>query len=84
MSSISLAGLAIASGGVNQNSIGTLNAGLALTTGALTIGSAQKLFSKISDIERSKLVPEDHLYTPTSIPPHLVMKKWLLLQKNQT
>jgi hypothetical protein len=80
MTSLALAGAGIAVEGASRNSSGSINTGVAMASGALTIEGTQSIFGTISDLERSKLVPEDHLFTPSAVPPHLVLKKWLLVQ----
>ncbi|MFZ4715556.1 MAG: hypothetical protein ACOYL6_17665 [Bacteriovoracaceae bacterium] len=53
---------------------------LAPAFGALGVMVANDYFSKVSELERSKLLPPDHLYSPFSVAPGLFTKKWILLQ----
>lgn len=48
--------------------------------GAAVASSVNELTQKISDIERTKVFPESHLYAPFSAPPGLVNKRWILIQ----
>ncbi len=77
---IALAGAGVMIKGANSNSKGTTTTGLVITSGALVINDVQNLMKNVSDLERSSLVPEDHLYSPFTIPPHLVTNKWILFQ----
>lgn len=76
--SLAMAGAAIS---VSSNSTTTSGIGAALAIGSITVGTAEELLAKVTSLERASLVPESHLYSPFSIPPHLVSTKWILLQK---
>jgi hypothetical protein len=81
-SALAITGAGIAAVGVHHNSNSVGETGAVIGSGALAVLEAQEIFSKISDLERSSLIPTEHLLTPFAIPPQLVSTKWLLIQKD--
>ena len=79
--SIAAVSAGVAAYGSASGQKGTALAGMGGLIAVGTIDSINKVFDKIDNLERSALVPEAHLYTPFSIPPKLVTKKWILIQR---
>jgi hypothetical protein len=59
---------------------GGIVAGAALYTGSIAVLAANDIADGISDLERAKMIPKGHLYSPISIPAGLVVKRWILLK----
>lgn len=75
--SMALVGAAVSIAGSSSNSMTTVKVGAALAVGSLLVNDVENILEKVSALERASLVPESHLYTPFSIPPHLVTTKWM-------
>ena len=58
----------------STNTYATILAGVAITD------QVNNLTNKVSDLERTKIFPKGHLYSPFSLPPGLVSKRWILVQ----
>lgn len=78
LGSLAIGGAALAISS-NNASIGKLGAVVAI--GSVLLSDVENLMEKISSLERASLVPEDHIYSPFSVPPKLVTRKWVLFQK---
>ncbi len=75
------AGAVVAAGSNDQSgNIANSKLYLSVATGALLINDFNKISDTITDIERVKLFPKNHLYTNFQVPPGLVSKKWILIQ----
>ncbi|MFT6632109.1 MAG: hypothetical protein ACJAS4_002071 [Bacteriovoracaceae bacterium] len=48
--------------------------------GAAVASDVNRLTDSISDLERAQIFPKSHLYSPFSLPPGLVNKRWILIQ----
>ncbi len=57
---------------------------IAVMAGAAIAADVNNINNTISDIERSKIFPTNHIYAPFSLPPGLVAKRWLLIQHDKT
>ncbi len=56
---------------------------LNVMAGTAIASEVNSLSDKISDIERTKIFPDSHLYSPFSLPPGLVNKRWILVQHSK-
>lgn len=78
LGSLAIGGAALA---ISSNNASAARLGTALTVGSVLLSDVENLLEKISTLERASLVPEDHIYSPFSVPPKLVTRKWVLFQK---
>jgi hypothetical protein len=80
--SIFLASLGLAGGIMMSTSSNSSHAkvggGVFLSSTGAQMGIS--MMNVMNDIERSKMIPENHLYRPFSIPKGLFTKKWILLE----
>jgi hypothetical protein len=51
--------------------------------GAAVASDVNSLTNSISDLERARIFPKSHLYSPFSLPPGLVNKRWILIQHDK-
>jgi hypothetical protein len=56
------------------------NLGAATYVGAVGISGFNTYADGLDDVNRAKILPKSHLYTPFSVPLGLYAKKWILLQ----
>lgn len=76
LGSIALAGAAVSTSSHSQ----TARGGAIVALSSLSVMEGNRVFDKYSELQRSQLVPESHLYREASIPAGLHMKKWILLE----
>lgn len=79
--SLALLGAGVALAGGSSGSKPTARLGAALATGAIVFSEVQNILDNISELERTAIVPENHLFSPFTVPPHLTTNKWILFQK---
>lgn len=59
------------------------------TSGFVAVGATvgiegfNSYMNKLNAVERSKILPPDHLYSPFSVPPGLHLKRWLLVETDK-
>ena len=80
MGAIALGAAVAAGSNAQSGNLANTKLYLALATGSLLINDINKISNEISDIERAKLFPRNHLYTNFQVPPGLVSKKWILIE----
>ena len=69
-----------ASSSANSGSVNATKNYALVMGGATITGTVNELTTKVSDLERTQIFPENHLYSPFSVPPGLVSKRWILIQ----
>lgn len=80
VNSLATIGLATAAAGAGGNNDFFATLGMGLTTTVFTVEAFNEVNDKINDLQRSQLIPMTHFYAPTSVPPGLYTKRWILLQ----
>ena len=65
---------------INDGNMAASSSYATVMSGTAIAMEVNELSNKITDIERAKIFPENHLYSSFSVPPGLVSKRWLLLQ----
>jgi hypothetical protein len=71
---------AISSG--NDGSIESVKSYASIMAGSLIADDINHISNNLSDLERTRVLPRNHLISPFSVPPGLVSKRWILLQIN--
>ncbi|MCO4793277.1 MAG: hypothetical protein KC493_06185 [Bacteriovoracaceae bacterium] len=66
--------------GASKGNVNLAYGSLGAMTAVTGIDEVSKVIAKANDAERSRMIPDDHLLAPFSIPPGLVTKRWILLQ----
>ena len=76
LGSIALAGAVAGS----SSSTDLSNAGLGLYMASSSALVANGIMDGLTDIERAKLYPNTHIYSPFSVPAQMYLKRWLLIK----
>ena len=64
----------------SSNSLEAMKSYSVVMAGAAVASDVNTLTDKISDLERAKIFPKNHLYSPFTLPPGLVNKRWIIVQ----
>ncbi len=80
LGTLAVGAMVAASSSANQGNFAATQSYIAVMAGTAVAGSVNELSNEVSDIERAKVFPQGHLYTPFSAAPGLVNKRWILIQ----